>query len=205
MMTPIYISLVIEGDLDREVLCTLMEHTSLNVGKSYVQDGKHRLWENVPRYNIAVSNVPHLFYIVLADLDDEECPPKLIQEKLPEGRHPNLLIRIAVREVESWLLADRKNFARFLNISVKNMPRNPDQEDDPKRKLIELAKRSRRRIVREEIVPPESSTRKVGPNYSGQLSHFVRNYWDIETARKYSPSLDRAIDALKAFSHRLRH
>jgi len=41
---------------------------------------------------------------------------------LPYPKHPNLLFRVAVKEVEAWLLAHRAAFATFLGISDKLIP-----------------------------------------------------------------------------------
>jgi len=39
--------------------------------------------------------------------------------------HPNFLFRVAVREVEAWLLAHREGIARFLGISEHLVPLMP--------------------------------------------------------------------------------
>ncbi|MDF2210039.1 hypothetical protein L1F28_15070 [Arthrospira platensis NCB002] len=42
-------------------------------------------------------------YLVLTDLDKSECPLAIINEWLKsQPKHPNLLFRVAVKEVESW-------------------------------------------------------------------------------------------------------
>lgn len=144
-----------------------------NAGPCYGQKGKDHLWQNVPRYNIAARQVP---FVILADLDREECPMALIERWLPGGRHGNLLVRIAVREVESWLLADRKSFADFLGVSEFKLPKDPDAYEDPKRLVVNLARDSRRRDIREDLVPLPGSTSRIGRNYIGRLGYFVDKY-----------------------------
>ncbi|WP_197673209.1 hypothetical protein [Leptolyngbya sp. O-77] len=118
---------------------------------------------------------------------------------LPCPKHPNLIFRVAVVEVEAWLLAHREAFAEFLGISVNLIPHNIDSEPDPKRLLIELTKRSRRRSLRDAIVPPQGSTAKIGRDYNGQLIQFVNQNWQANTARACSRSLDRAMNAIAHF------
>lgn len=151
----------------------------------------------MPKYNKAAIHVP---FFVLTDLDAANCPPKLISDWLPQGRAPNLLFRIAVREVESWILADREFFARFLGISIGNFKISPDTLPDPKAELFRLTKKSRSRTLKDDILPDNSA--KIGPGYNSVIPQFVRESWSPERARSRSPSLDRAIAALATFANR---
>jgi hypothetical protein len=57
------------------------------------------------------------------------------------------MVRVAVREVESWVLADRRRIANFLSAPLNSIPMDPEQLDDPKMALLTLARahaRSRR-------------------------------------------------------------
>jgi hypothetical protein len=123
----------------------------------------------------------------------------LIRAWLKEDPHPYPLFRVAVREVESWLLADAVGFAGVLGISVRNVPGNPDEIVDPKRKLIDLARTSRRREPRDSIVPRRGSTAKVGPDYNGCLTAFVAKSWNLTEAAKRSGSLRRFRSAVESF------
>ncbi|MDM7911759.1 MAG: hypothetical protein QUS09_01540 [Methanotrichaceae archaeon] len=139
-------------------------------------------------------------YLILADLDDATCAPSKIQEWLPVSKNHNLIFRIAVREVESWILADRKGFADFLRIAQTKIPNNPDGLSDPKAKLIQLARSSRRREVKEDLVPKAGSTARQGPAYNARLISFVRESWNPEAARLASPSLDKTLRSLETFT-----
>lgn len=114
-------------------------------------------------------------------------------------RHANLLFRIAVREVESWLLADQVNLARFFGIAQSSIPARPDELPDPKQKLIDLARKSRNRRLREDIVPRKGSTAKQGPDYNVRLEEFVNGIWNPRTAAESSPSLHRATLKIERF------
>jgi len=140
--------------------------------------------------------MPH---IVLTDLDMGECAPTLLNEWLLVPAHHNLLFRVAVREVESWVLADRDRFAKFIGIRKTLVPVNADAIDDPKSCLINLTRKSRKRNLREDIVPIEGSTAKQGPDYNGRLISFVEEFWNPYEAMHNSPSLERAIKAVETF------
>ncbi|MGL5066189.1 MAG: hypothetical protein ACRC62_39975, partial [Microcoleus sp.] len=114
-------------------------------------------------------------------------------------KHPNLLFRIAVKEVEAWLLAHREAFAEFLGISVDLIPADVDKIPDPKQLLINLAKKSKKRTLREAIVPDRNSTSQIGKDYNGQLIQFVNSSWQVASAQTNSPSLERAMNAIVNF------
>ncbi|MCB0764947.1 MAG: hypothetical protein KDB84_09590, partial [Flavobacteriales bacterium] len=104
-----------------------------------------------------------------------------------------LIFRIAVREVEAWLLADRAGFAEFLGLPVTKIPQAPESLRDPKQTLINLARRIKRRRLAEELIPPVGSSSSVGPFYNDRLSEFVTTKWNVQSASKRSPSLAKAL------------
>jgi len=62
--------------------------------------------------------------------------------------------------------------------------------------MVDLARRSRRRTIREDMVPREGSGREVGPAYSSRMIEFVRNAWSPEAAMEASDSLCRCVECL---------
>jgi len=189
------INLAVEDDLSEAVLMRILQ-TRYDVGVCYKRGGFGHLKKNIRGFNNASKGMPH---IVLTDLDRGECAPTLIEEWLPVPIHHNLLFRVAVREVESWVIADRDRFAKFLGIRKTLVPVNVDAIDDPKECLINLARKSRRRNLREDIVPTEGSTAKQGPDYNGRLISFVEEFWNPYEAMRKSPSLERTIGAVENF------
>jgi hypothetical protein len=152
---------------------------------------------NIKSFNNAAQETP---FLVLTDLDNAQCPPSLINAWLPHGnQHPNLIFRVAVREVEAWLLADRNNFADYLGILKEKIPPVVESIKDPKRLLMELARKSRKRALREAIVPSSKSGAKQGPDYNGALIPFVNKFWDIEAAKENSMSLKKTVKAVRNF------
>ncbi len=192
-------SLASEGSLDEQVLRQLIAQSARRIipGVCYGKRGRDDLRENLPRFNQAAQHHP---FIILADLENGACAPALLREWLPRGANPKLAFRIAVRMVESWLLADCQAFAKFLGVSTALLPDAPDGESNPKARIIELARRSRLREIRQDLVPAPQSTSRVGKNYVGQLSRFALEHWQSKRAAKNSPSLAKAIRALRKFS-----
>jgi hypothetical protein len=162
----------------------------------YNRGGNGYLKKNINGFNNAARGVP---YFVGTDLDTYDCPPALISDWLAHPKHHNLLIRVAVREAEAWVLADREGFASFLGISAAKIPEDVEALPKPKETLIQLARTSRKRDVRDDICPPPYSTSKVGPNYNARLGGFVIQSWNPDVAKLASPSLNRTMNRLIAF------
>ncbi len=136
--------------------------------------------------------------MVLVDLDDEyECPPTLLDDWLSGGKHSNLYVRVAVREVESWLLASRGAFSTYLSIAKSEIPINTDDILNPKDFLLSLVKKSRKKTIRTDLVPERGKTAKVGPNYNARLAGFVNQFWDYKEAVNFSESLNKTVECLK--------
>ncbi|GAB4132595.1 MAG: hypothetical protein Fur0046_02480 [Cyanobacteria bacterium J069] len=197
-MSDIPINLAVEDDLSEAVLREILKQSQrpFSIGNCLKRRGYGYLKKNLRGINNAAKGSP---YLVLTDLDRNECPLAVLSDWLPYPKHPNLIFRVAVVEVEAWLLAHRKAFADFLGISIDLIPHDIDSETDPKRLLIDLAKRSRKRNLRDAIVPPQGSTAKIGRDYNGQLIEFVNQNWQVAAARDCSRSLDRAMNAIIHF------
>jgi hypothetical protein len=98
-------------------------------------------------------------------------------------------------------LADRVGFSKYLGVSIVHLPLSPELEMDAKRKLISIAARSRKRSIKEDIVPKNDNA-LVGPNYNGRLGEYVLNYWDIDEAIQNCESLKRAVRCLETFQQK---
>jgi hypothetical protein len=155
--------------------------------------GFGKIKKNIGAYNSAAK---YGYYFVITDLDRTyDCAPLLIDDWLLEQRNDQLIFRVAVREIESWFLADRKNFATFFSVSRELVPQKPDTVADSKLTVISLAKRSKKRSIREALVPVDDYA-SIGPGYNLIFQDYIQNHWDIVAARQYSPSLDKALRAL---------
>jgi len=108
-----------------------------------------------------------------------------------------MLLRIAVRTIESWLLADRERIAEFLSIDSSLVPLNPEADPSPKRTLVDLARRSRNSKVRRDLVPRPGSGREEGSLYTYRIAEYVELLWDPEAAAQRSDSLRRCRERLR--------
>ena len=186
-----------EGPLDQIVIERLAEFTGANVGPIYGGSGKPALLDRLEGYNAAARHAP---WIVLVDLNgDCECAPIALQNWLPYPE-PLMCFRIVVRAIESWLLADRERLASTLRVAKSRIPINPESLENPKRTIVEIARRSRSRDVREDMVPRDGSGRNVGPAYTSRLMDFVRDSetgWRPNIAASASDSLSRCLQCLQ--------
>jgi hypothetical protein len=193
-MNVIPVNIATEDELSEIVLLRILAGLKrYAVGMAYRRGGFGYLRRTISGWNRAAKSVP---FIILADLDRRECPITLIESWLAEPKHPNLLFRIAVREIEAWLLADRVNFAKFLAIPENSIPVDCEGVADAKATLIDLARRSRLKAIRERVVPKRGSTAKQGRDYNGCLGAFVREMWDIAVAQRGSLSLAKSVHRL---------
>lgn len=198
MTAPIPLNLAFEDALTESLTFKILrtiptKYATLTI---YNRGGNGYLRRTVNGFNNAARGTP---FLVGTDLDEYGCPPALIDDWLTSAKHHNLLVRVAVREAEAWVLADRHRFADFLGINARNVPEDAESLPNPKEALIQLARTSRKKQLRDDICPPINSTRRVGPNYNARLGAFVRASWDPTVARQNSNSLDRTIARLIAF------
>ena len=143
-----------------------------------------------------------LVTFILTDLDTETCAPTLIREWFEltdEKPHPPapVLFRVAEREVESWVLADRGELASFLGIAVANFNSDPDALPDPKQHLLNVIRAKGRKRYHKDMLPSENA--HVGPEYNPRLCEFVKDHWNVARAAECSGSLNRAINAINRF------
>ena len=190
----IYFTSVYEDEITHQVMLKIYDffHGCFYEQRAIPCYGFGKIKRQIEAYNEAAK---HGCYFVITDLDNNDCAPSLIRDWLPFRLNSQLLFRIAVHEIESWLLADRENFATFFSINQNLVPLKPDNETDPKLTVISLAKKSRKKEIRDAIIPIDDYAIN-GPGYNNQFQGFIQNIWNINSARKNSPSLDGAIKAL---------
>lgn len=188
-MNPIPANIAVEDQIGEAVLLRLMRRR-FAIQSCFRKGGYGYLKKTVRGWNAAAASVP---FVMLTDLDNHPCATSLKTSWLPEPCHPNLIFRVAVREVEAWLFADHQNMATFLKVNVKHFPFQPDAEPDPKKTLIRLAGFSTSRDVRADLIPVKGSTATQGRGHNTRLVSFVEEYWDPQRAAKRSLSLASAI------------
>jgi len=185
-----FCDVAVEGAIDEAVIRRLLPNR-IKVQGAYGRAGKPDLVKRLGAYNAAAAFAT---WIVLIDLDhDAACPGDY---QLLEDESPGLCFRVAVREIEAWLLADHANVASFLGVPRAAVPSQPELEDDPKQTLIGLARRSRLTAVRELMVPRAGSARPVGAGYVGSVISFVGFSWDPVAACSRSACLEACMRRL---------
>jgi hypothetical protein len=138
--------------------------------------------------------------LVLRDLDhDANCPSELVAQLLP-NRHPKLLLRVCVRETETWFMADFQAYAAYCGISEGQIPSDPEKLVDPKQVIMGWAENGTATKLARHI--QESRKRRV-PDWAslGEWhSEFAESHWDPRraVATNRSPSLLRAIARIKS-------
>lgn len=188
-------SVAVEGINDEAVVRRLCQHTGHTVGPVHVAQGKRNLDRKLQGFNNAAK---YAHWLVVRDLDhDADCAPTLITRLVSEPAS-YLLLRIPVRTIESWLLADREGIARYLAVSPADVPSNPELLDRPKRTLVDLARKSSRRDIRRDMVPAQGLSSEVGMGYSARILEFALMHWQPDSAGERSDSLARCLRALRS-------
>lgn len=197
-MTSRRLMLVAEDALSLAVLRRLIVQSGRRfvVAREMNAQGFGNIRADVPKFRKACKVLPH---VVLTDLDRYPCPVALLADWNAIRLSEQMMLRIAVREVEAWLLADRNGIADFLGVAPGKVPALPEQEDDPKRCLMNLVRRGRNRRLAEELVPAKGSRASIGPLYNQHLSAFAATRWHTEQACEASPSLARALERIRDF------
>lgn len=192
-MTVVY--LAVEGYTDVAVAERLIDMLGLEPGRAIDAGGKSRLDPRIPGLNRSGSR---LNWLILRDLDhDEPCAAALIERLAGRRLQPRVSLRVPIRAIESWMLADTDGFSQEFSVPPHHLPDRPDELDDPKRRLINVCRRSRRAEIRKAMIPRADSGRTVGPEYAARISAFARRNWAPERAAARSASLARTLAALR--------
>ena len=187
------VSGAVEGAVDDALLRRLLADHGHEPGPVYVKNGKHGLLQKLAGYNAAAQFSP---WLVLVDLNgDAPCAGPFVAQHLPAPA-PRMLFRVAVRQAEAWLLADRIGVASFLRVPRVRLPADPETLPDAKQALVNVARHSSKRAVREEIIPRPKSGRKTGPAYVPQMIEFIQQHWSPQRAALGSDSLQRCLHRL---------
>jgi len=114
---------------------------------------------------------------------------------------PHYLFRIAVREIESWVMADREKFAECLGLSVDNLPEDADAVSDPKQFLFNLinAKCRTKKLLAMCPLPGQH----VGVEYNPVMVDFVETQWDVLRASVHSASLKRSLERMITWAEKM--
>ena len=133
----------------------------------------------------------HQVMVVLTDLDHANCLVEFRDQWLANRPLPaSLVFRIAVREVESWALADHQAMRELVG-KKGVLPTSPDELSDPKQALLGLGKTATK-SVRDDLIKTIDGQLRQGVGYNARLTHWINTVWSPERAAERSPSLARA-------------
>jgi hypothetical protein len=189
------VSLVVEDVLQEATFLKLLDvyRKDLKVVSVSGKCGNVYIRDNIRTFNEASQYLPH---IVITDLDRKKCAPQLKQEWINFPINRKMLFRIAEKEIDAWILSDRESFAKWMSIPVNKIPVNTQEIPDPKQFIINLARKSRKNIIKD-IIP--QGTAAQGPGYNILLQRFIIEQWNSENAANCNESLRKAIERLKDF------
>jgi len=187
---------VVEGSSDEGAVAKLLAAVDLSVDRWLIMGGKSHLDARLPVYARAATQVPGDRYVVFRDTDDR-CPAEL-RTALLANTVPGspLMLRLAHPEIEAWLLGDAAAVAAWLGVPMSAVPLSPEDTGNAKEALLALARRSRRRELRDALVRSDG---KPGQRYVAEVNAFASGFWHPQAARQTCPSLGRAIRALEAW------
>jgi hypothetical protein len=193
------IAVVAEDKLTEAVLlkCLSAYAPGYTVVRSEVANGRGNVQRDLPAYKALAASMPVLIGV---DLDHDACAPSVLAKwGTQQPTVDNLLLRFAVREVESWVLADRSRISTFINAPIKSLSLDPDSLEDPKLSFLSIARQTASRELKAALVPANfNKYPRIGPAYNLRMCEFVRNKWRPHVAMTKSDSLRRAILALQA-------
>ena len=188
-------------DAEDSLLCVIGERLLGEFSEKYEIQGaaqKHRnagsgIREDAWRWNNAAANGN--IRLALMDLDAlappprsrEKCPESEIQKALSyKKKHENFLLRVAVFESESWLLADREGFAHFFSIPNKeSIPDNVDELEDTKEYAYDIIRACNGNVRKNKLAK--------------KMLEFAKSKWKPKRAAKNSKSLRRTLERLDEF------
>ena len=186
-----WVTLATEDALSEAVGDKLVsEHAShLHIAQRLRRNGFGYLRSRLPNFcEMAV----HQPVLLITDLDRRPCAGALVSDWMKGREKPTgLLLRVAVREVEAWVLADHVAVRSVLRRPTQSLPHDPDGLDDPKQYLINLAKKGPR-AMRDAVVPATGAIAAQGLGYNEFLVAMINQQWSPERAAERSDSLRRA-------------
>ena len=178
----------------------LVEEAGLQVEQRLRRGGSGYLRSRIPNFCQMAS---FRTVLVITDLDQARCPSQLLSDWLGSREiPPGLIVRVAVREIESWLLADHEAMRRLLGKRAGTLPREPELLPNPKSTLLNMARQAPR-DVRDDLLPPEGAVASQGLGFNRRLGSLIKSDWSPARAADRAPSLGKARRRLRELAQDL--
>lgn len=190
------IHIVAEGKLEIPVAKKLINFCGHSSGTEYSLRGAENVRRKAIKYaSLASTNTAVL---VLTDFMDSRCnciieALNIYLGSITENTTTNFILRFAVNELESWLLADHINFSRLIGVPKRNLPPEPDKIADPKKYIANLVYRLGMIRDKQDLITVRG---RQGRLYIDIMTDFIENKWNISRAKERSPSLSRCLKRL---------
>jgi hypothetical protein len=190
------ITLVFEDDLHKAVLQRVLNvddsrtHWVPKYGKSEIDK----------RDSAYVQAALHQTVVILRDLDkDAVCAPEFLALRNIPCDQAGLFYRLAVRTVESWVMADKEGFKAYFQCKSGLIDQsNLDGLDRPKDFALEqIFKGSMPASKKKGIVSFKSGAYRQQYDYNPQMTRFVQTSWSPDRAVENSDSFRRFLDAMQ--------
>jgi hypothetical protein len=192
------VAIATEDELSEAVCTRLLDEVGLRPYLQLRKGGSGYLRSRISAFCEMAQSYP---VVVMTDLDQMVCAPRLVSDWLRNNIVPqNLLLRVAVREVETWLLADRPAMRAYFGVEVR--AEYLEDVGDPKQLLLETMRRSQR-AIRSSLVEIRRGQACCGVGYNNELGAFVRDTWSPERASQYSDSLSRMRERVSELAARM--
>ena len=195
MTAGMVVTIAVEGITDAAVVRRILTDHRIVVAGEYGLRGKRHIDDKLRAFNAAAK---YGNWLVVRDLDDDaQCAADLVAALLPSPS-ARMRLRVAVRAIESWLLADAEGFSDYFSVAAHHVPENPESLTNPKAELVRVAQKSRSRALRSDILPSPGTTALVGPGYVARIIEYAESTWSWSRAARRSDSLRRCIRSVKA-------
>ncbi|EOO9756527.1 hypothetical protein CXB03_RS23915 [Escherichia coli] len=195
------ISIATEDILTEEAMVKIIASNGhFEIKNKLGKQGCGYLTSNLEKFN-NLAALHHVLVVLDLDLKENAVTYRSEIENKLRNKHERLKIIIPIREVESWILADRGGLSDYFKISKDRIDRTPDELLDPKEKIITLAKLSKNGVIKRGIPPKAGAAAKVGLPYNTILSTFIRDHWDFRSAMEHSPSLCETVQLIESIEN----
>lgn len=195
-----------EGRVDALVARRLILEAGHMPGRDFVSNRRHK-GKDALDLSLAGLNAGARFgrfILALRDLDhDAPCAGMLLTEldgrHLAQRREVGLLIRVAVRSIEAWLLADAHGFSRASGVPRPKIPSEPERLANPKDTLVGLLCHYGNQNTRAALLLRRPGERPTNQVLGAWTASFATDGWDVESAvdSGRAPSLSRCLFRLR--------